>query len=107
MNCSDGGIAVAKRTYEALDQLADADDVADLIDYPCILVEKSPSVRYASPHLVVQQPGALRGYLDPLPPELAGYRDFAANVGLTEEPGAGHAIHVLQEIGASTNHVDS
>jgi hypothetical protein len=102
LNCAREGIAVAKRAYEALDG-ADSDVVARLHDQACIIVEKTPAVRYAMPSQVVRDPGALRRYLWPLPGEFAAFNELADSLEIAHHPGAQHAIRVLCEIAASAD----
>jgi hypothetical protein len=82
---------------------ADENALERLRDEPCILVERTPTVRYATPLQVVRDPGALRRHLHTLPSELAGFHDLAENLRIADHPEAEHAIHVLDEIGRAAS----
>jgi hypothetical protein len=94
--CVADGEAVSKRVYQRLDEV-DSDALAPLVGRPCILVSADP-VRYVTPADVVRDPGPLRGYLHPLPSEIAGYHNLVEALGIEPGPTAESAITVLGEI---------
>lgn len=100
LNYSRGGLAVAKRVYEALDGVG-RDEVARLSDEDCVLVQRTPTVRYVTPSQVVRDPGALRGYLWALPSELTGFSNLIEGLGIADHPQTEHVLSVLRQIGAA------
>jgi hypothetical protein len=98
LNCVRDGKEVRRRAYDVLDD-ASEEDVADLVDEPCILVERAPHVRYVAPTQVALDPWPLRGYLHALPEELAALHNLVEHLGIADRPGPDQAIGALREIG--------